>query len=378
VSRGGNHNLACLEMKRAVVHFVVIASIIYNPCVITVIKMQGISRKRDGAIVAWAFGGLTLVLSLLWSSLTGGCSGPVESIRFGTSLLEPCIPVFVAQDRQFFAANGLDVTINYYGNGLDQVDAMLRGEVDMSGPSAEYVLVGKAFQKQRIRAIGNIDQAENAFIVARKDRGIESVADLKGKKIGLVRGTIVEFHLGRCLELHGMSIKDITLVDMSTFAQSTDAVIKGDVDACVALVPFTEDAQVKLGDNGEVWPAQSGQSIYALLLCPSDLVDKRPDLVKKFLSAMSQAEDYIIQHPQEARAIARRKLNVASDYMDKIWSRNRFALSLDQSLITAMEDEARWMMGNRLTSESKVPNFLDYIYEDGLKAVTPEAVNVIR
>jgi NitT/TauT family transport system substrate-binding protein len=107
-------------------------------------------------------------------------------------------------------------------------------------------------------------------------------------------------------------------------------------------------------------------------------VDKRPDLVKRFLSAMSQAEDYIIQHPREARAIASRKLNVSSDYVEKIWSRNRFALSLDQSLITAMEDEARWMIGNKLTTESEVPNFLDYIYEDGLKVVSPAAVNIIR
>ena len=43
-----------------------------------------------------------------------------------------------------------------------------------------------------------------------------------------------------------------------------------------------------------------------------------------------------------------------------------------------MEDEARWMITNNLTTEKQVPNFLDYIYEDGLKAVKPEAVNIIR
>jgi NitT/TauT family transport system substrate-binding protein len=342
------------------------------------LKKNGFSRNRNGALAVTAFGGLTLVLSLLSLCSAGGCSGRVESIRFGTSLLEPCIPVFIAEERQYFAGNSLDVTIKYYSNGLDQVDAILKGEVDMSGPAAEYVLVGKAFQKQKIRAIGNIDQAENAFIVARKDSGIESIADLKGKKVGVVRRTVTEFYLGRCLDLHGMSIKDITIVDMATFAQSTDAVVKGDVDACISLVPFVEDAQAKLGDNAALWPAQSGQSIYSLLICPDDWVDKRPDLVKRFLSAISQAEDYIIQHPREARAIASRKLNVSNDYIEKIWSRNRFALSFDQSLITAMEDEARWMIGNKLTTESEVPNFLDYIYEDGLKVVMPGVVNIIR
>jgi hypothetical protein len=43
-----------------------------------------------------------------------------------------------------------------------------------------------------------------------------------------------------------------------------------------------------------------------------------------------------------------------------------------------MEDEARWMIRNNLTTEKQVPDFLDYIREDGLKAVKPEAVNIIR
>ncbi|MCX9087518.1 MAG: hypothetical protein OIN90_08140 [Candidatus Methanoperedens sp.] len=43
-----------------------------------------------------------------------------------------------------------------------------------------------------------------------------------------------------------------------------------------------------------------------------------------------------------------------------------------------MEDEARWMINNNLTTEENVPDFLDYIYEDELKSIKPEAVNIIR
>jgi NitT/TauT family transport system substrate-binding protein len=43
-----------------------------------------------------------------------------------------------------------------------------------------------------------------------------------------------------------------------------------------------------------------------------------------------------------------------------------------------MEDEARWMIKNKLTTEKQVPDFLSYIYEDGLKAIKPEAVKIIR
>jgi ABC-type nitrate/sulfonate/bicarbonate transport system substrate-binding protein len=306
------------------------------------------------------------------------CAGKPESVRFGTSLLEPCIPIFIAEEQQYFAANGLDVSIKYYSSGLDQVNGMLKGEVDLCGPAAEYVMVGKAFQKEKVRIIGSIDQAESAFLVARKDRGIESIADLKGKKIAVVRGTIVEFYLGRCLELHGMHVNDVALVNMSTFSQSADAVVNGNVDACVALVPFVEDAQSELGEKGVAWSAQSGQAFYSLLICPGEWAAARPALIGRFLSAISRAEEFIIQHPEEAKAIAGRKLSTSREYMDRIWSRNRFSLSLAQPLIVAMEDEARWMIANSLTTEKKVPDFVDYIYADALKAVKPEAVNIIR
>jgi ABC-type nitrate/sulfonate/bicarbonate transport system substrate-binding protein len=59
-----------------------------------------------------------------WSCSPGNYSGPVASIRFGTSLLEPCIPIFIAEDRQYFAGNGLNVTVKYYDSGLYLVNGL--------------------------------------------------------------------------------------------------------------------------------------------------------------------------------------------------------------------------------------------------------------
>jgi NitT/TauT family transport system substrate-binding protein len=71
-------------------------------------------------------------------------------------------------------------------------------------------------------------------------------------------------------------------------------------------------------------------------------------------------------------------LNLEQTYMETVWSQNEYGLSLEQSLILAMEDQARWMIINNLTAETEVPNFLDYIYEDALEEIKPEAVNIIR
>ena len=83
-------------------------------------------------------------------------------------------------------------------------------------------------------------------------------------------------------------------------------------------------------------------------------------------------------HEIEAKNILQKRMNWSDTQILSIWSQNQFGLSLEQSLITAMEDEARWMISHNLTNEKAVPNFLDYISEGALKAIKPGAVSIIR
>ncbi len=83
-----------------------------------------------------------------------------------------------------------------------------------------------------------------------------------------------------------------------------------------------------------------------------------------------------IHHPSEVMVIVQKRLNKIEAYMAK--PQHQFSVTLNLSFIIAMNDETRWMISNNLTTEKQVPNFLEYIYEDALKKVKPEAVNIIR
>lgn len=306
-----------------------------------------------------------------------GYSGPAESITLGTVLLEPAAPLIIAEDQQFFTQNGIDITLKVYDTGLSAVNAMLNGEVDIAAPVAEYVLVGKAFNKDKIKTIASIDEADYTFIIGRKDRGIQAIADLKGKKIGVARGTVMEFYLGRFLELHGMNIKDVVLVD-TKLTQTADAIIEGNIDAVISFIPYAKTAQNELGDNVVLLPAQCSQVLYGLVICRDGWITGHPDLVNRLLKSLAQAEEYIVQHPAEAKVIVQNRLNLDDAYMSEFWPEHQFSLSLDESLIAAMKDEARWMIADNLTTEKQIPDFLNYMYIDGLKAIKPEAVKIIR
>jgi NitT/TauT family transport system substrate-binding protein len=85
----------------------------------------------------------------------------------------------------------------------------------------------------------------------------------------------------------------------------------------------------------------------------------------------------MITYPVESKAIVQRELDLDPGYMDTVWQQNQFALTLDQSLVLAMEDEARWMIANNLTNATAVPDFRQYISTEGLEAVKPGSVNVV-
>jgi ABC-type nitrate/sulfonate/bicarbonate transport system substrate-binding protein len=325
---------------------------------------------------------LILAVMALAAALSGlsACqtafTGKAESLSIGSAPLESSALIYIADNQGLFASNGIEATIRDYDTGAASLDGLVKGEVDLAVP-AEYALVGKAFNKDKIRALASIDKVQYFYLVARKDQGIASIPDLKGRKIGVVRKTIAEFYLGRWLELHGMTAGQVTLVDVN-IAQSEAKISAGDVDAIISRPPYISPIEASLGPNALVWQAQSNQALYALLIGRNDWITDHTELVRRLYRALIQAEEYLIRHSADAKAIVQKRLKLDDDYMAAVWSQNHFSLSLDQSLVLAMEDEARWMIKNDLTAEKQVPNFLDYIYEDGLESVKPEAVNVIR
>ena len=310
-----------------------------------------------------------------WSCSRGEYSGKVETVAIGATPIELNALIYVADERRFFNNNRVQVVFKDYDTGVAAVDGLLKREVDIA-LTTEFVIVGKSLQKQNVLDLATIDKSMLFYIIARTDRGIKTTADLKGKRIGVPRQTITGFYLGRMLELSGMRIQQVTTVDTKA-SDPAGTIAGGDVDAIVTWEPHVTQIRQQMGNGVIIWPAQSGQVSFWSVASTPTWINQHPDLVKQFLKSLAQAEEYITQHPAEAKKILQR-LKLDDTYIATVWSQNQFSLSLDQSLIAAMEDEARWVINNNLTREKQIPDFMNYIYVDALKAVKPEAVKIIR
>lgn len=319
----------------------------------------------------------TVVGSFFYLNPQNTFSGKPLSITVGNAQSFECDTlVHIAEIQNFFVKNGLNVTIRDYASGLAAVNDLLQGGVDVAA-TAEFPLVGKAFNGQNISALGTIAKTQLQDIIGRKDRGIESISDLAGKRVGVTLGTIAEFYFGRFLELNGLNLTDVTIVNVSPL-ESVNAIVNGIVDAIIIWQPYAYTIENLLGFNAVIWPAQSSQLTYIVEVARNDWITQHPDIVNRFLNSLAQAQDYLVNYPAESEAMVQKNLNYTDAYMAAVWSKNTFSLSLDQSLVVAMENEARWMINNNLTNETFVPNFLNYLYVDGLSSVKPESVNIIR
>jgi ABC-type nitrate/sulfonate/bicarbonate transport system substrate-binding protein len=311
-----------------------------------------------------------------WSCSRGEYSRKVQTINFGSMVHEFNALVYIAQDREFFSKKGLKIVLKEYDSGVTSTDALVKGEVDLAG-AAEFVLVGKAFEKKGVRGLATIDKSQSVYLAGRAPGGIKTVEDLKGKKIGLTRRTVAEFYLGRFLDLHGMSLQQVTMVDIKP-AQYVAALARGEADTVVVSILGVDRIKKQLGVKTEIIPLQSSQLMYYNVLGMEAWISGHRKPVTGFLQALREAEDYVFRHPDQSKAIIQKRLKYDDSYMARVWPEHQFSLSLDQTLIVTMKDEAQWMINNNLTDEKQIPDFIDYVYIDGLKTVKPEAVNIIR
>jgi ABC-type nitrate/sulfonate/bicarbonate transport system substrate-binding protein len=330
------------------------------------------SKPLVPAALVLAFSGILAVLSCL----PLGCSGETETITYGAIPSGSAALVYIAQDRGFFRDDGLNVTVKDYPTGVATTDALLAGEVDVAF-AAEFPMLSRAFAGEEISIFFVSSRFSDQYLFGLKDRGINGVSDLEGKTIGAPLKTIAEFYLARFLELNGIDIEDVSLVNVLP-PQSVEAISGGEVDGVVTWEPYTSRIIEQMADSTMAWSIQSSQAGFGANIGRNEWLRGHPELVQRFLKSLMRAEDFLVHNPGAAKDIIQSRVNYDDVFMEIFWSENQFGLRLDRSLIIAMEDEARWMIASNLTTEKQVPDFLDYIYEDALKKLKPEAVDIIR
>jgi NitT/TauT family transport system substrate-binding protein len=324
--------------------------------------------KRGFLAVLVAAGTLLSVMP----SVREVCAAPM---RVGFPRDISAAPIILADSQGFFKKRGVDVVLKEYEAGITAVNDLLANKLDLATAS-EFVFVLQSLRHGDLRMPATVCSLSVIELVVRKDRAIAKPGDLKGKRVAVVGGTASEFFLFNYLVFNGIA-ETVEVVYRSP-SEIVKALVDGAADAAICWPPYTTEMKEQLGGRVTSWPAQSGQDYYFALIAKEQFLKMQPKMMERFLAALSDAEAFIVESPDQAQVILRNRLKIDAGSFPATWSRARFRLQLTQDLLVLMEREAKWAIRKKLTERKEMPNYLDFFYFDALEKVKPTAVSIVH
>lgn len=189
---------------------------------------------------------LALLTVLSLAVLTAACGsddaepgGGPATITLGFSAWPGWFPWQVAQEQGLFAKNGVDVELRYFDSYTDSLTALSTGNLTANSQTLGDTLASVSGGARQTIVLVNDNSTGNDQIIARS--GIESVADLRGKRVAVEQGTVDHYLLLLALREAGLSETDIELKPLLTDAAAA-AFVAGQVDAVGVFAPFTSTA----------------------------------------------------------------------------------------------------------------------------------------
>ena len=208
-------------------------------------------------------------------------------------------PIIVAQQKGFFAEEGLEVEIIAPADPADppKMAAAGRADIAVSYQPQLHLMVAEGLPLTRV---GTLVATPLNCLMVRADGPVDTIADLKGRKVGFSIAGVEVAMLTAMLAPHDLTMDDLTMVNVN-FAL-TPALLSEQVDAVIGAFRNFELTQMQLaGGAGRcIYPEEHGVPPYDELIYVANPDTMDGAMIARFLAATERATAYILNHPDDA------------------------------------------------------------------------------
>lgn len=300
----------------------------------------------------------------------------VAKVRIAGLALPGAGLLFIADERGYFREQGLEVELQGHPTGKAALEALYRGEAEFA-LAGDTPLVFNILAGQKLEILGTVYRPNGGIaVVARKDQAATPAA-LKGKRLGVTLVSSGQFVADTFLLAQGVDAAAVTMVDL----KQTDALAAlqdGRIAAASLWQPYLADAQEALGANGVTF-STSGLYTFRLSLVSRDgYAGRNAPTVRKVLTALQQAARFNSEQPEQTLDLLSKRTGIPKPSFKRFYLPAEYDLGLEQGLLLALDDQTRWALKHGYVKAERMPNYLDYLRPEGLTAVSPDAVKLIR
>jgi ABC-type nitrate/sulfonate/bicarbonate transport system substrate-binding protein len=264
----------------------------------------------------------------------------------------------------------LGLTVKYVhgtGGGGQVVTTLAARQADLGlhGGGASAISIAKGLPAKIVAVTA--DSFAGMVCVVRKDSGIHSFDDLKGKTMGISSaGSLTDLVSRRIALGHGWKLgSDFKQAKIGDLSQLTAALDKGIIDlVCWSSEPaFTlvEKGQGRvLGNAGDV----VGPNIYEAVIATDDAIKSKPDAIKKYLAGYFDAVKYMKAHPDETIKLLMQAENLTESVAKNVYDSEMANLSddgtADPAQLSGLVENVKLLQGGSAPSQDAVwdPRFV--------------------
>lgn len=255
----------------------------------------------------WIFVVLFVVVAvgigILYVIVTDKSTGDGKPIRIAFNTWIGYSSFYIAEEKGFFDRRGIVVSTEIIDPLAEKNAAMIRGDIDGMGGTIDSAIISAAsgvpgtivFMFDRSNGTDGILVTED----------VQSIADLRGKRVAVEEGFVGHFFLLYVLEQHGLGPDDIELVPMTTDLAGA-AFAAGQVDVAVTWEPYLSTAKVREGARVLISSAELEPILADTLFLSDDFIRTRPDDIRKLVAALLEANEYWLANEDECNAIVAR------------------------------------------------------------------------
>jgi sulfonate transport system substrate-binding protein len=240
-----------------------------------------------------------------------------------------------------------------FPSGPALTEALNAGDIDV-GEVGEAPPVFAAAGKVDFKIVGASSPApQGESVLVRKDSPLHNVADLRGKKIGLNKGSNVHYFLIKLLEANGLTLNDVSVQYLNP-ADGRAAFDSGAIDAWAIWDPYSAIAEVETGAR----ILHDGTGLvdnHQYFIASDKAVSGKADQVRQFLGQLRTTADWGIAHPKERAALLAPVLGVPVPALELAAGRSRSPLvPVDDGVIASEQQVA-----DTFSAQKLIPGKLD-------------------